>query len=113
MLRQLRIDTTGALHHIIARGIDRRKIFEDDPDRYDFLKNLDLILEQTETACCVGSLIPNHFISCWNRSGSHCHGERVSTRLDIPVEDIWREGKFKHLVRARSLLCFWRYVSWA
>jgi len=37
----------------------------------------------------------------------HFIAERVSALLDISVEDIWREGKFKHLVRARSLLCFW------
>jgi putative transposase len=61
MPRQSRIDTTGALHHIIARGIERRKIFEDDQDRYDFIKNLGLILEQTETSCYAWSLIPNHF----------------------------------------------------
>ncbi len=61
MPRQSRIDTTGALHHIIARGIERRKIFEDDQDRYDFLKNLGLILEQTETGCFAWSLMSNHF----------------------------------------------------
>ncbi len=61
MPRQSRIDTTGALHHIISRGIDRRKIFEDDRDRHDFLKNLGLILEQTETACFAWSLMSNHF----------------------------------------------------
>ncbi len=32
---------------------------------------------------------------------------RVSQLLDISLEDVWRQGKFKHLVRARSLLCFW------
>ncbi|HDH99004.1 MAG TPA: transposase, partial [Deltaproteobacteria bacterium] len=51
MPRQSRIDAPGALHHIIARGIEGRKIFEDDQDRHDFVKNLGLILEQTETAC--------------------------------------------------------------
>ena len=61
MPRQSRIDTTGALHHIIARGIERRSIFEDDQDRHDFLKNLGLILEQTETACFAWSLMSNHF----------------------------------------------------
>ncbi len=61
MPRQSRIDTTGALHHIIARGIERRRIFEDDQDRHDFLKNLGLILEQTETACLAWSLMSNHF----------------------------------------------------
>jgi len=33
--------------------------------------------------------------------------KRVATLLDIPKNDVWREGKFKNLVRARSLLCFW------
>jgi putative transposase len=27
--------------------------------------------------------------------------------MNIPENDVWREGKFKNLVRARSLLCFW------
>jgi REP element-mobilizing transposase RayT len=38
MPRQARIDAPGALHHIIARGIERRKIFYDEKDRDDFLK---------------------------------------------------------------------------
>ena len=61
MPRQSRIDTAGALHHIIARGIERRKIFNDDTDRYDFLKRLGRILKQTQTACFAWALIPNHF----------------------------------------------------
>jgi hypothetical protein len=35
---QSRIDAPGALHHIIARGIGRRKIFDNDYDRDDFLE---------------------------------------------------------------------------
>jgi len=61
MPRQSRIDTEGALHHIIERGIERRKIFNDDQDRYDFVDNLGLILEQTKTQCYAWSLLPNHF----------------------------------------------------
>ncbi|MFH1146397.1 MAG: transposase, partial [Pseudomonadota bacterium] len=33
--------------------------------------------------------------------------KRVATLLDIPEDTVWREGKFKDIVRARSLLCFW------
>ncbi|MFO7761970.1 MAG: hypothetical protein ACQES8_05620 [Thermodesulfobacteriota bacterium] len=51
MSRQARIDSPGALHHIIVRGIDRRTIFDDDEDRFDFLKNLGSILQQAEAAC--------------------------------------------------------------
>ena len=38
MPRKARIDAPGALHHIIARGIERREIFGDDQDRDDFLR---------------------------------------------------------------------------
>ena len=61
MPRQSRIDTTGALHHVIARGIERRRIFDDELDSSDFVENIGLILEQTETTCYAWALIPNHF----------------------------------------------------
>ena len=61
MPRQARIDAPGALHHIIVRGIERRKIFNDDKDRYDFLWRLGDVLEKTRTACYAWALIPNHF----------------------------------------------------
>ncbi len=49
MPRKSRIDTPGALHHIIARGIDRKNIFKDDKDRDDFLERLGAIIEETQT----------------------------------------------------------------
>ena len=36
MPRKSRIDAPGALHHIIVRGIERRKLFVDDVDRNNF-----------------------------------------------------------------------------
>jgi len=39
----------GALHHIIARGIERRKIFKDDTDRINFLNQLGKVLSETST----------------------------------------------------------------
>jgi hypothetical protein len=33
MPRQARLDAPGALQHVMARGIERRKIFWDDKDR--------------------------------------------------------------------------------
>ena len=44
MPRKSRIDTPGALHHVIARGIARNDIFEDDKDRDSLLKRLGAIL---------------------------------------------------------------------
>ena len=61
MPRQARIDIPGALHHIIGRGIERRKIFQDDTDRDDFVGRLGDILRETTTPCLAWALIPNHF----------------------------------------------------
>lgn len=60
MPRKARIDAPGALHHIIVRGIERRKIFYDDEDRDNFLERLGAILTDTETPCYACALIPNH-----------------------------------------------------
>lgn len=61
MPRQARIDGMGALHHIICRGIERKKIFSDDLDRDDFVSRLENVLVQTSTRCYAWALIPNHF----------------------------------------------------
>jgi len=61
MPRQARIDAPGAVHHIIARGIERGKIFRDDEDRDNFIKRLGDLLTETQTKCFAWALIPNHF----------------------------------------------------
>ena len=61
MPRKARIDAPGALHHIIVRGIERRKMFYDDSDRDNFLNRLGVILTDTKTPCFAWALIPNHF----------------------------------------------------
>ena len=47
MPRKTRIDTPGALHDIIVRGIERRKIFKDDTNRVNFLDRLGKVLLET------------------------------------------------------------------
>jgi putative transposase len=44
MPRKARIDVPGAFHHIICRGIERRKIFYDNADCDNFLERLENIL---------------------------------------------------------------------
>jgi putative transposase len=60
MPRKARIDSPGALHHIIVRGIERGKIFYDDSDRNNFLNRLGVVLIETKTPCFAWALIPNH-----------------------------------------------------
>jgi REP element-mobilizing transposase RayT len=61
MPRKSRIDAPGALHHIIVRGIERRKIFFDDKDRDNFVDRVGGVVAETNTACYAWALIPNHF----------------------------------------------------
>ncbi len=61
MPRRSRIDAPGALHHIMARGIDRQDIFTDKIDYFAFIKRLGNLLIETKTPCYAWALIPNHF----------------------------------------------------
>jgi len=62
MPRKARIDAPGALHHIIVRGIERRRIFSDDQDRDNFVERLGDIVTETQTCCFAWALIPNHIL---------------------------------------------------
>jgi len=60
MPRKARIDAVGALHHIIVRGIEGRKVFRDDADRENFLDRLANLLLKSKTRCFAWALLPNH-----------------------------------------------------
>ena len=60
MPRKARIDAPGALHHVIIRGIERRKIFRSDYDRMNFVKRLSELVPETKTDCLAWALLENH-----------------------------------------------------
>jgi REP element-mobilizing transposase RayT len=60
MPRKARIDAPGALHHIIIRGIERRRTVSEDVDRDNFVERLGDILCDTQTSCFAWALIPIH-----------------------------------------------------
>ena len=61
MPRGPRIDAPGILHHVMARGIERREIFRSDADREELLSRLGAICEDTGTVVYAWCLMPNHF----------------------------------------------------
>ena len=61
MPRQARIDVSGCLYHVIARGMERGKVFVDDDDYADFLSRLEKTLHRTGCICYAFTLLPNHF----------------------------------------------------
>jgi len=60
MPRQARIDAPSALHHIVIRGIERKRIFADDKDRDDFISRISGLLQETQTRCYAWALMTNH-----------------------------------------------------
>ena len=70
MPRQARLDSPGLLHHIIARGIERRPIFYSPTDYADFLSRIEI--NQARYPCQIYAwvLMPNHF-HLLVRSGEH------------------------------------------
>lgn len=66
MPRLARIDAPGVLHHLMIRGIERRKIFRNRRDYEDFLDRLATLLPEMKTACYAWALLPNHahFLLC-------------------------------------------------
>ena len=60
MPRLARLDAPGVLHHIIIKGIERRKIFRDDRDRENFLERLGKLLVETKTGCYAWAFLENH-----------------------------------------------------
>ena len=107
MPRKARIDAPGALHHIIVRGVERRKIFFDDTDRDRFLERLSDVLEDTRTACFAWALIPNHFhlLLRTGNAGISRVMQRVLTGYAITFNR--RHRRHGHLFqnRYKSILC--------
>ena len=107
MPRQARIDALGALHHIMARGIERRNIFTDDRDRAGFVERLGSILEETGTSCYAWALIPNHFhllLKTGREPVAHVM-RRLLTGHAVNFNK--RHGRHGHLFqnRYKSILC--------
>ena len=60
MPRKARIDSPGALHHIMVCGIEKCDIFYDDHDRDIFVQKKGNIISESKTCCLAWALMPNH-----------------------------------------------------
>src|SRR5262245_5634595 len=69
MARRPREDAPGAAHHVMLRGIERRRIFVDARDREDFLRRLSVLIPALDFRCFAWALMPNH-VHLVLRSGS-------------------------------------------
>jgi REP element-mobilizing transposase RayT len=60
MPRRARLDAPGTLHHVIIRGIEKRRIVDDRKDRENFVSRMGEIASVTKTPIYAWALMPNH-----------------------------------------------------
>ena len=60
MPRGVRLDAPGTLHHMIVRGIERRRIVNDVADRENFVKRLAELSADTKTTIYAWAIMTNH-----------------------------------------------------
>ena len=60
MPRGPRLDAPGVLHHLMARGIEGRIIFQDAADRRNFMERLAAVTAAGAWAVYAWALLPNH-----------------------------------------------------
>jgi REP element-mobilizing transposase RayT len=61
MPRKGRLHIAGGFYHVMGRGLERRRIFQDKADKQDFLRRLSSGLEETGSHCMAWAVMPNHY----------------------------------------------------
>ena len=107
MPRLARLDAPGVLHHIIIRGIERRKIFRDDKDKNNFTDRLSILLPETQTACYAWALLSNHahFLFRSGSAGISTLMRRLLTGYAIYFNRKYRRHGQLFQNRYKSIIC--------
>ncbi len=107
MPRQARLDAPDTLHHVIIRGIEKRRIFDDDEDRKRFIVRMGDLATKTETRIYAWSLMTNHahILLRSGLLGLPKYMRRLLTGYAVTYN--LRHGRHGHLFqnRYRSIVC--------
>jgi len=107
MPRQARLDSPGTLHHVIIRGINKRRIVDDEADRKDFVRRLGLLVEETQTVIYAWALMTNHahLLVCSGPVGLAKFMRRLLTGYAVSYNR--RHRRYGHLFqnRYKSMVC--------
>ena len=107
MPRQARLDAPGTLHHVIVRGIEKRRIVDNQRDREAFVSRLGELASSTETTIYAWALMTNHahILAHSGQSGLPIFMRRLLT--GYAVEYNLRHKRHGHLFqnRYKSIVC--------
>lgn len=107
MPRDRRLDIPGAIHHVIVRGIERRRIFNDDQDYLSFISRLEASLKRSQASCCAWAILPNH-LHLLIRTGKFSLGQTmrpVLTGYAIYFNKKNKRHGYLYQNRYKSILC--------
>jgi putative transposase len=120
MPRQARLDTPGLLHHVMARGLNRQRLFLDNTDRTDFVQRVENALGRSPNEILAWALMPNHlhFLIRSGSQGLSPFMRRVMTGYALSFNRRHKrvgylfQGRFKSLVcdEEEYLLALVRYI---
>ena len=60
MARKLRVHFEGAIYHVTLRGVERRRLFDDEDDRERFMDRLGVYAEECRIRLYMFCLMTNH-----------------------------------------------------
>ena len=107
MPRKARLDAPGTLHHVIVRGIERRRIVNNNTDRQDFVSRMGQIAIDTDTSICAWALMTNHahILLRSSPAGLSTYMRRLLTGYAISYN--LRHSRHGHLFqnRFKSIIC--------
>jgi putative transposase len=107
MPRQARLDSPGTLHHVMIRGIEKKRIVLDEQDRKDFVRRLGLLAVETKTAVYAWALMSNHahLLVCSGAVGLAKFMRRLLTGYAVSYN--LRHRRHGHLLqnRYKSMVC--------
>ncbi|MEW6419343.1 MAG: transposase [Nitrospirota bacterium] len=107
MPRQARLDFPGTLHHVIVRGIEKRKIVSDNTDRKSFISRLGKVATETGTIVYAWALMTNHahILLQSGKEGISQFMRRLLTGYAVTYN--LRHDRYGHLFqnRYKSIIC--------
>ena len=123
MPRQARLDAPGTLHHVIVRGIEKRRIVDNRKDRENFVKRMGEIALESATTIYERILGSGEFVEritkeadervkyqlsgYERRQKAESHIKMICQREGINVEELKSGSRRAGVPRVRSNLALW------
>ena len=107
MPRRARLDAPGTLHHVMVRGIERRRIVNDVGDRKNFVKRIGELSVDTGTAIYAWVLMTNHAHILLRSSETGISGFMRRLLTGYAISYNRRHRRWGHLFqnRYKSIVC--------